>query len=136
MAFFSKNNDSQENKPPRNPSNVIMFRLLAIAYVGYLVIQMIKLYIEGGPDAPSLPMLIIGAGLLSAGVIWLAIISYKEWKRNKPIYEEAMAEIRAKAEAARAEEEAALAAAENEDEDDIPLLPEEAELQPEEPENT
>ena len=124
MGFFNKNSAGEENTTPRNPNNTIMFRLLAVGYVTYLCINMIKLYVEGGPEAPSLPVLIGGVALLGGGALFLGILSYKEWKRNKVTYEEAMAKLRAEAEAKRAAEEAM--DAEDDFEDDLILLPEEA----------
>ncbi len=121
MGFFNKNNE--ENSTPRNPSNVVMFRLLAVGYVAYLCIQMIKMYVDGGPDAPSLGMLIGGVALLGGGAAFLAIMTYKEYKTNKVKYDAAMAELRAEAEAKRAAEEA-LAAAEEEADDDYEALEE------------
>lgn len=117
MAFFSKKTeDNEAQKAPRNPSNVAAFRILAVGYVAYLCIQMVQLYMEGGPDAPSLPLLIGGLALLGGGAAFLAVMTYKEWKRNKVTYEQAMAALREEAEAARAAEEA--------EEEDL-LLPEE-----------
>ena len=103
MGFFNKN---QEDRTPRNPSNVAMFRILAIAYIGYLCVQMIQLYAAGGSDAPSLPVLITGVIVLGGGALFLAILSYKEYKRGKAEYDAYMAELRAEAEAKRAAEEA------------------------------
>lgn len=114
MGFFSKNTD-EEKTTPRNPSNVAMFRVLAVGYVAYLCIQMVKTYTAGGPDAPSLPMLIGGLVLLGGGAAFLAILTYKEWKTNKVKYDAYMAELRAEAEAKRAAEEAE--AAEDEEEE-------------------
>ena len=104
MGFFSKKNN--EDQAPRNPSNVIMFRLLAVGYVAYLCVEMVKTYTEGGPDAPSLTVLIAGLAVLGGGALFLAWLTYKEWKRNKPIYDAYMAELREEAEAKRAAEEA------------------------------
>ena len=81
MGFFNKNNN--EDRAPRNPSNVVMFRLLAVGYVAYLCIQMIKTYTEGGPDAPSLTVLLCGLLLLGGGAVFLAVLTYKEYKRGK-----------------------------------------------------
>ena len=103
--FNKKQTNEQENRAPRNPSNVVMFRVLAVGYVGYLCIQMVKTYTEGGPDAPSLPMLIGGLVLLGGGALFLAILTYKEWKVNKVKYDSYMSELRAEAEAKRALEE-------------------------------
>ena len=116
MGFFSKRNEAEEEKKtPRNPSNVAMFRVIAIGYVAYLCINMVKLYMEGGPDAPSLTTLIIGLVVLGGGVAFMAFVSYKEWKRSKVEYDAYMAELRAEAEAKRAEEEAKAAADAEED---------------------
>ena len=118
MGFFSKpQKDEEEKRVPRNPSNTVAFRLLAIGYVGYLCINMVKLYTAGGPDAPSLPVLIGGLAVLGGGALFLAIISYKEWKTTKPAYDAYMAELRAEAEARRAAEEAAQEEDELEDEE-------------------
>ena len=115
MGFFSKKNETEENTTPRNPNNLAMFRVLAIGYVGYLCVNMVKLYIEGGPDAPSLTTLILGLVVLGGGVIFMGVVSYKEWKRNKAAYDQQMAELRAEAEAKRAAEEAQAAADAEED---------------------
>lgn len=114
MGFFSKKPaDEAEKQVPRNPNSTVAFRVLAIGYVGYMCINIIKLYLEGGPEAPSLGGLIGGVALLGGGCIFLAIITYREWKRSKEIYDQYMAELRAEAEAKRAAEEAqALADAE------------------------
>lgn len=118
MAFFKKNNSAQDEaeQAPRNPSNQVMFRVLAIGYVGYLCIQMIKTYIAGGPDAPSLGLLIGGVGILAGGGILLAYLTYKEWKRNKATYDAYMAQVKAEAKAAREAEEAEAARLQAEDE--------------------
>ena len=116
MGFFNKKQDVEEQKQtPRNPSNVATFRLIAVFYVGYLCINMIKLYTEGGPDAPSLTTLLIGLIVLGGGAAFLAYLTYKEWKRGKVTYDQAMAELRAEAEAKRAEEESLMAAQAEED---------------------
>lgn len=127
MGFFSKNKESEDVKAtPRNPSNVVAFRVLAIGYICYMIFNMVKLYTEGGPDAPSLPLLLGGSALLGAGVIFLAVITYREWKHNKAAYDQYMAELRAEAEAKRAAEEAAEAEDDYEEDDEL-LLPEETE---------
>lgn len=116
MGFFSKNKATDnEAQPPRNPNNIATFRLIAVVYVSYLCINMVKLYIEGGPEAPSLAALIIGLVVLGGGAIFLGLLAYKEWKAGKVAYDQYMAELRAEAEAKRAAEEAAEAAQAEED---------------------
>ena len=115
MGFFSKKEANEQNSTPRNPSNLVAFRLLAIGYVTYLCVNMVKLYLEGGPDAPTLTTLILGLVVLGGGVIYLAFVSYREWKSNKVEYDKYMAELRVEAEAKRAAEEAEAAALAEED---------------------
>lgn len=115
MGFFNKNQDTDTQQPPRNPNNLAMFRILAIGYVSYLCFNMVKLYIEGSPDAPSLTTLIIGLVVLGGGALFLAFVSYREWKRSKDAYDAYIAELRAEAEAKRAAEEAEAAALAEED---------------------
>ena len=114
MGFFNKNPEVEgEKQPPRNPSNIVAFRLLAIGYVAYLCINIVKLYIAGGPEAPSVLALVLGIAVLGGGAAFLGVITYKEWKTAKVAYDQYMAELRVEAEAKRAAEEAkALADAE------------------------
>lgn len=117
MALFKKNDPAQESdQPPRNPNNAVMFRVLAVGYVLYLCIQMIQTYTQGGPDAPSLGMLIVGVVLLGGGAAFLGILSFQEWKRNKKKYDAYMDEVKAEAKAAREAEEAEAARLQAEDE--------------------
>lgn len=118
MGLFSKKNETAEevNQAPRNPNSIATFRVIAIGYIAYMCINMVKLYMEGGPDAPSLTALIAGVALLGGGCIFLAVISYKEWKVGKAKYDAYMAELRAEAEAKRAAEEDEAAALTAEDE--------------------
>lgn len=108
MGFFNKRSESEnENRTPRNPNNLVMFRVLAIGYLFYLCVSIVKLYLAGGPDAPSLTALVLGVVFLGGGALFLAILSYKEWKRGKAEYDAYMADLRAEAEAKRAAEEEA-----------------------------
>ena len=116
MGFFNKKQETNTDQPPRNPSNTAAFRVLAVGYVTYLCVNMVKLYLEGSPDAPSLPVLIGGLVVLGGGALFLAILAYREWKTAKPAYDAYVAQIRAEAEAKRAAEEAEAAALAAEDE--------------------
>ena len=117
MALFKKNNPAEEkDQAPRNPNNLVMFRVLAIGYVTHLCVQMVQTYLQGGPEAPSLGMLIGGVGVLGGGAVFLAFISYREWKSNKEKYDAYMAQVKAEAKAAREAEEAEAARLQAEDE--------------------
>ena len=113
MGLFNKKPEANSDQPPRNPNNTVAFRILAIGYISYLCVNIIKLYNAGGPDAPSLTALVLGIVVLGGGAAFLGVLTYKEWKIGKVKYDAYMAELRAEAEAKRAEEEAkALADAE------------------------
>lgn len=117
MAFFKRNKSAEENdQPPRNPNSAAAFRALAVGYVLYLCFQMIQIYLQGGPEAPSLLMLVLSVGFLFIGAIVLSIITYREWKRNKARYDAYTAQVKAEAKAAREAEEAREAALKAEDE--------------------
>ena len=114
MGFFSKKPEAEgEKQPPRYPNNTVTFRLIAVGYIAYLCMNIVKLYIEGGPEAPSVTALVLGILFLGGGAVFLGVLTYKEWKTGKVEYDKYMAELRAEAEAKLAAEEAkALADAE------------------------
>ena len=107
MGFFNKKQSESEPKTPRNPNKLVMCRVLAVGYLFYLCVSIVKLYLAGGPDAPSVTALVLGLAFLGGGAIFLGILSYKEWKRGKVEYDAYMADLRAEAEAKRAAEEEA-----------------------------
>lgn len=69
-----------DSKPPKrefNPRSHAMIYLMAIVYLVYLIFQIVKGYLSGGPDAPSFTMLIGGVALLGGGCILLGILAWK-----------------------------------------------------------
>ena len=109
-----------ENKRPRNINNVMMFRLLAIGYVLYMLYQVVMSYFEGGPDAPSIWLVVLAVVLLGGGAALIGVLSWREYKRH-------MEETALR----KAMEEEELAAQEEEDWEEEPLeLPEEETEQP------
>ena len=106
MGWFQKKQpqepgaETEKPSPARNPDNVFMFRMVAVAYVLYTVWKTIKLYLAGGEDAPRLWMLCLSTVLLGGGAIVLAVISFRSWKKIKlQQQEEAEAEAEAELEA-------------------------------------
>lgn len=88
MSWFQKrtpqeNPQTEETAPARNPDNAFVFRMVAVAYVLYLVWKTIGLYMAGGEDAPSLLVLCLSTVVLGGGAIVLGVISYKKWKKEK-----------------------------------------------------
>ena len=67
-------------KPPKrefNPRSHAMIYLLAVIYLIYLIVQMVKEYLAGGPDAPSVPLLIGGVAVLGGGCVLLGVLAWK-----------------------------------------------------------
>ena len=96
-------------KNPGNPSTMIMFRVLAIGYVLWILKDLVKAYIAGGEEAPSLPLLIGAILVLGAGCVVVGIMSYKQWKQMKEaqkIYNEEIARMAAEEERLEAEKKA------------------------------
>ena len=88
MGWFQKKQpqepgvETEKPSPARNPDNVFMFRMVAVAYVLYTVWKTIKLYLAGGEDAPRLWMLCLSTVLLGGGAIVLAVISFRRSQKR------------------------------------------------------
>lgn len=91
------------NNKNRNDT-MLTFRLLAVGYILYMVWQVIKAYIEGGEEAPSVLVLVLTIVLLGGGAVFVLIISLKQYRANKQQIEEQVAQARAEAEQAALEE--------------------------------
>ena len=110
MGLF-KNNDeeTQEQTRPANPNNMVLIRLLAVGYLMYILYQMVTAYIAGSEDAPSLGLLIAAIVIFAGGSVWIAVITYKQWKQMKEaqqIYNEEIARQAAEEERLEAEKKA------------------------------
>ena len=69
-----------KEKPPKrefNPRSHGAVYLLAVVYLCYLIFQMVKRYLAGGPDAPSVSLLVGGIALLGGGCVILGILARK-----------------------------------------------------------
>lgn len=113
MGLFNFKKKEQEEvaeetpRQPGNPGAMVTVRVLAAGYLLWMLKDLIKMYIEGGPEAPSLMLIIIAGVLFVGGAVLILWMSYKQYKRMKAeqyAYNEAMAEQ------VRLEEEAAAAA--------------------------
>lgn len=89
MGLFNfgkkKQEEVEEQVPqqPGNPTTMIMFRIIAIGYVLWILKDLVKAYMEGGPEAPSLALLIGSIVVLGGGCVLIGILSYKHWIRMK-----------------------------------------------------
>ena len=77
-------------------NRVFGIRMIASAFVFYLLWGIVQNYIQGGPDAPSLTLLIVSIVLLGGGAAFVAVTSYRTWKRAKAAAQMTQEEIGAK----------------------------------------
>ena len=102
MGLFRKE-DTDMSSRPKNPDTYFGFKLLASGYLLYLTWDIIKMYLAGGEDQPSIPLLIVSVLFLGGGAIWIAVSSFKMWRKYKQEMAEE-AQQAALAEEAEAEE--------------------------------
>ncbi len=79
MGLFN----SKDNDTPRNPNTFFTIRLLAAGYLLWMVKDLVQMYIKGGSDAPSLPLLLLAAVLFIGGAAWILWASWKQYKQMK-----------------------------------------------------
>ena len=70
-----------------NFDRALIFRLVAIGVVLYWLMQTVVGYIKGGPDAPSLTLLIVSILVLGGGAVLTAVLTWKAWKAEKTLAE-------------------------------------------------
>ncbi len=106
MGLFQKNNE--EERRPVNPSGMAFFRILAIGYLLYTAFEMVKLYGQGGEEAPQLWLVIVTCVLFVGVSIWIGWITYhqyKDLKEEQELEAQRMAEEELALEARRIAEE-------------------------------
>ena len=86
FQFGKKNTQQEQDQTPQNPGNpttMLLFRVLAIGYVLWMLKGLVEAYVAGGPDAPSLGMLLGAIAVLGGGCVFIGIMTYKQWKKMK-----------------------------------------------------
>lgn len=86
---FRKTNDA---------NRAVMFRLVAIGVVLYWLFGIVKAYIQGGPEAPSLTLLLVAIVVMGGGAALVGWLTWKTWKQakeNAVMTEEEIAEMEA-----------------------------------------
>lgn len=100
----------EKEKRPVNPNTLLGVRVLAVGYLIYCLWSIVKMYMEGGEEAPSLWLLILAIVVLGGGAIFIAVATVlalkklKDAERARLDEEDALLAAQA-AEAAEAEEE-------------------------------
>ena len=79
--LFKKNKEKEER--PVNPNALLGIRALAVGYLIYCLWQIVKMYMEGGEEAPSVWLLILAIVVLGGGAIWIAIMTFLKLRQLK-----------------------------------------------------
>ena len=111
MAFkdiFKKKEEKE--KRPVNPTTLLGIRAVAVGYALYCLWQIIKMYMDGGEEAPSIWMLLLAIVVLGGGAVVIAILTVTK-----------LLELRAADKARLDEEDALLAAEKAEEEEEEPV---------------
>lgn len=66
-----------------NHNQALIFRLAGAVLVLYWLFGIVKSYVEGGTDAPSLTLLIIACAVMGGGAILVALLAWRTWKKAK-----------------------------------------------------
>ena len=75
-----------------SPQTGFGLRLMAAGVVLYWYYELILLYVQGGPEAPSLLMMILAGILMVGGAIFVGITSWQIYKKEKAALEVAQSE--------------------------------------------
>lgn len=99
---MDEQNKPQERKRDFRKTNdagrVAIFRVISIAVVLYWLFGIVKAYLQGGPEAPSLTMLLFAIVIMGGGAALVGVLTWKNWKRAKEdavMSEEEIAEMEA-----------------------------------------
>ena len=68
-------------------NQALMFRIVAIGFVLYLLFQTVTGYFKGGPEAPSLTLLLVSIVVLGGGAVLIGWLTWKAWKAEQILAE-------------------------------------------------
>ncbi|MBP3634249.1 MAG: hypothetical protein J6J43_06725 [Oscillospiraceae bacterium] len=66
-----------------NNTKIPVFRLIAVVYLAYLLIDLVVKYLKGGAEAPSLGLLLLSVLVLGGGTVFVAILTWRDWKKSQ-----------------------------------------------------
>ena len=65
-----------------------------MAVVLYWLYELVATYLKGGPEAPSLALLLVGIVVLGGGGVFVAWLTWKAWKADRAAAEMTEEEVR------------------------------------------
>ena len=81
--------DKKPTPKVKNPGAMITLHMLIIAYVIYLFYTILRDYLAGGENAPSLTVVILGGILLLGGAVLVACLSVRLYRQANQAQKEA-----------------------------------------------
>ena len=75
-----------------SPQTGFGLRLMAAGVVLYWYYELILLYVQGGPEAPSLTAMVLAGILMVGGAIFVGITAWQIYKKEKAALEAAQSE--------------------------------------------
>ena len=107
MSFKDLFKKKEKEEKPVNINTLLGVRALAVGYCLYCLWQIIKMYMEGGEQAPSIWLLLAAILVLGGGSVWIAVMTVqyvlKKKREDQERLDEEDARLAAEAEAAEAE---------------------------------
>lgn len=93
---MEENRNREDFRKVRSAKGGMLFRLFGIAVVLYWLGEMVVNFLKGGPDAPSVTMLIVAIIIMGGGAAFVGFLTWKAWKLEKAaaaLTEEEIAEL-------------------------------------------
>ena len=80
---MEENRNREDFRKVRSAKGGMLFRLAGIAVVLYWLAELVVAYVKGGPDAPSVAMLITACIIMGGGAALVGFLTWKAWKLEK-----------------------------------------------------
>ena len=88
------NGKREDFRRVRSAKGALTFRVLGVAVVLYWLYELVAAYLKGGPEAPSLALLLAGIVVLGGGGAFVAWLTWKAWKADRAAAEMTEEEVR------------------------------------------
>lgn len=76
----------------RTPETALMIRLAGMGIVLYWYYDIVKMYLQGGEEAPGMLFLILSGIVMVGGAVAVGIMAYRLYRRDKARQKEAAAQ--------------------------------------------